>query len=77
MRARVCELCLFVCPTHPPGVGLVRLCKSVCVVTGRLARRECDQESPFAINVFCVTTSGQLKIHNPPGGVKTITKTAN
>ena len=25
------------------------------MVTGRLARRECDQESPFAINVFCVT----------------------
>ena len=23
------------------------------------------------------TTSVQLKIHNPPGGVKTITKTAN
>ena len=56
VRARVFALLVcFVCPTHPPGVGLVRLCKSVCVVTGRLARRECDQESPFAINVFCVT----------------------
>ena len=55
MRARVCAV--LVCLSHPPptGVGLVRLCKSVCVVTGRLARRECDQESPFAINVFCVT----------------------
>ena len=31
----------------------------------------------YGHTIISITTSGQLKIHNPRGGVKTITKTAN